>query len=441
MTATSTNALGVIPSGAGADDLGLAAHRRAGVTVMAGLGIAIFGWGLLAHISGAVIAPGRVTVESSVKRIQHREGGIVGDVLVHEGDRVAAGQTLVRLDATVAAANAANAGSQDAELQARRLRLEAERDGLARIAPPAGADPVLAVALRAEQALLTTRLTEREQKKAQLREQANQASQQIEGLQAQVASQQDQFTLIQGELKGIRDLYAKGLSPLSRVNALEREGKRLEGERGQLVSEIARTRAHIAEIRVQLLQVDTDHLQEVMSDLKDTNLRLGQVQDQKVTSDDQLHRLEVRAPVAGRVQQLALHTRGGVIAPGETLMLIVPQDDQLVVEARVDPQHIEQVKAGAPAQIRMTGFQGPATPEITGRVALVGADAQADEKTGASFFVVRCVFSTTALIPAMRAGLIPGMPAEVHIQTRSRNALSYFLKPLSDQMARTFREE
>lgn len=437
MSTTTANDRGL----AAIDDLGLAAHRRAGVAVLAGLGVAIFGWGLFAHIAGAVIAPGRVTVESSVKRIQHREGGIVGQVLVHEGDRVAAGQPLVRLDTTVAAANAANAGRQDVELEARRLRLEAERDGRPRIAFPVGGDPAFGAALHAEQALLTTRLAEREQKKAQLREQANQAAQQIVGLQAQVASQQDQFALIQGELKGIRELYAKGLSPLSRLNGLEREGKRLDGERGQLTSEIARTRAHIAEIRVQLLQVDTDHLQEVMTDLKDTNLRLGQVEDQKVTTDDQLSRLEVRAPVAGRVQQLAVHTRGGVIAPGETLMLIVPQNDQLVVEARVDPQHIEQVRVGAPAQIRMTGFQGATTPEITGRVALVGADAQADEKSGASFYVVRCVFSATALSPAMRAGLIPGMPAEVHIQTRSRNALSYFLKPLSDQMARTFREE
>ncbi len=423
-----------------AHDFGLKSQLRLGRILVAVLFVVLVGWGGLAQISGAVIASGRVSVESAVKKIQHREGGIVSEVLVREGDRVAAGQLLVRLDATVDKANATMAGEQLDELTSRRMRLEAERDSRAAVAIPADATAQLRAALTAELRLMASRRASREQKKAQLREQINQAAREVDGLNAQVASQAAQFDLIQGELKGIRTLYQKGLAPLSRLNELEREGKRLEGQKGELIANIARSKTHTSEIELQILQVDSDFLAEVMSDLKDTNLRLSQVEQQKTANDDALRRVEIRAPVAGRVQQLAVHTRSGVVAPGETLMLLVPDGDHLIVEARIDPQKVENVRQGARVQIRFTGFSGRTTPEVTGRVDSVSPDAQTDEKTGVSYYVARCSVRAPDLPQEIRANLSPGMPAEVHVQTGAQSALSYFLRPLTDQMARAFKE-
>ena len=337
------------------DEFGLRAQQRIGAGIVIALALDAFGPGAFAQISGAVIAVGRVSVELAVKRIQHREGGTVGEVLVREDDHVTAGQVLVRLDSTVAQANATMAGDQMMELSARRLRLEAERDGRTGVTAPAGSTPAFVTILAAEQRLMTTRRAAREQKKAQLREQINQSSREVEGLQAQVASQAAQFDLIQGELKGIRALYDKGLALLSRVNGLEREAKRLEGEKGRWEADIARSRTRVSEIQLQILQVDSDQLAEVMTDLKDTNLRMTQSQGQKTTDDDALSRVEIRAPVAGHVQQVAVHGPGAVVTPGETLMLLVPEGDRLIVEARIDPQHVEQVKAGT----RRTGSRAP----------------------------------------------------------------------------------
>jgi len=425
---------------AASNDFGLGAQLRLGRNLLLVLLAVVLGWGAVAQISGAVIAPGRVSVESAVKKIQHREGGIVSDVLVHEGDRVAAGQLLVRLDATVDKANATTASEQLDELTTRRMRLEAERDGRASVAAPADATPQFRAALAAELRLMASRQASREQKKAQLREQVNQTAREVDGLNAQVASQAAQFDLIQGEIKGIKTLYDKGLAPLSRLNELEREGKRLEGQKGELIAEIARSKTHASEIQLQMLQVDSDFLAEVMTDLKDTNLKLSQVEQQKTADDDALARVEIRAPVAGRVQQLAVHNRGGVVTPGETVMLVVPDGDRLIVEARIDPQKVEQVRQGGQVHIRFTGFSGRTTPEVVGRVDSVSPDAQTDEKTGASFYVARCSVRVPDLPPEIRSNLTPGMPAEVHVQTGAHSALSYFLRPLTDQMARAFKE-
>lgn len=424
-------------------DLDLTRHARVGFILLGLLVLLVFGWGGLAQISGAVVASGRVAVESSVKRVQHREGGIVSEVLVHEGDMVRAGQLLARLDGVVPNANAAVIEDQLAQLTARKLRLEAERDGRSDFVVPvtSPATEEFARMVAAERRLMAARRLAKQQRKAQIREQIAQVGDEVDGLQAQIISGEAQARLIQGELTGIRRLHQQGYAPLSRVNQLEREAESLSGQKGQLTAAVARARTHASEIQLQGLQVDSQGLADVMSELKDTETKLAQLTEQGVAADDQVRRVEVRAPASGRVQQLAVHTKGGVVAPGETLMLVVPQNDALVVEVMVDPRYIDQVSPGRPAHVRFTSFSTRDTPEIMGRVDRVSADVQTEEKTGASFYLARLKLDANRLPSALRGRLVPGMPAEVQIETSSHSALSYFIKPLSDQLARTFRED
>lgn len=405
--------------------------------------VALAGWAATAQIAGAVVAQGHVSVQSEVKKVQHREGGTVSELLVSEGDHVAEGAVLARLDSTVIRANLQSITEQQMQLTARRLRLEAERDGHADLAAP----PVdiggsaFAPMLVAERGLLQTRRESREQKKAELREQIGQSLQEIEGLQAQITAQTSQHRLIEGELAGLRKLYEQDYVPITRIDELEREASRLEGERGELQASIAKAEARINEIRIDILQTDSDNLAQVMSDLKDTELKLTDLAQQRAGMEDQLRRAEVRAPRAGFVHQLTIHTVGGVVGPGETMMFIVPEHEALIIEARIDPQHIDQVHPGGAARVRFTSFSARVTPEISGHVDRLAADATVDEKTGTSFYLAELKLDPASLPLAMRGRLLSGMPAEVHIETARRDALSYFLKPLTDQMSRSFKEE
>lgn len=423
--------------------ISLAAYRRGGLLLVAFMVTTLLAWGVFAQIAGAVVAAGRVAVESSVKKVQHREGGIVSDLLVRDGQHVTAGQVLVRLDSTISSANAIGVTDEFDQLTARRLRLDAERRGLADIgvSSPAGASANFQAMLAAERRLMATRGAARRQRKAQLQEQITQSMKEIEGVQAQVVSQERQQVLIEGELAGVRSLYDRGFAPVTRLNELSRESERLTGQRGELTASVARNRTRISEIRLQILQVDSEAMAEVMAELKETEIKLTQLTEQKVTADDQMRRVDIRSPVSGYVQQLAVHTKGGVISPGETLMLIVPENDALVVQAKIDPQHIDQVQAGRPAHVRFTSFSSRRTPELSGKVDMVSADAETDQQTGLTYYTARLSLDRGALPAALVGRLVPGMPAEVQIETGSRSALSYLLKPLADQLHRSFREE
>lgn len=421
----------------------LAGQARQGLILSGALLLLVFGWGGVAQISGAVVAQGRVSLESSVKKVQHREGGIIGDILVHEGDRVAAGQVLVRLDPTVADANEAVIQTQIWQLTARQMRLEAERDhrGADVIQAGAGATPEYLKIVQAERELMLSRARLREQKKAQLREQITQGAHEIEGDEAQILSVSHQSDLIKQELISVRGLYQKGYAPFTRVSELQRQAEQLDGERGQLEASIARTRAAAAQINQQILEVDSEALSDVMNDLKDTQTRLGQLRGQEIAAHDTSSRVDIRAPATGRVQQLAVHTKGGVVAPGETMMMVVPEDDQLIVEARIDPTKINNVRVGSAARVRFTAFDTRTTPEAAGKVDTVSSDVETDEKTGAAFYRARLAFAGMNVPLGVRQRLVSGMPVEVQIETGSHSALSYFLKPLSDQLSQTFREE
>ncbi len=403
--------------------------------------LVVFVWGGLAQISSAVVAPGRIVLESSTKKIQHREGGIVRDVLVHDGDQVKAGQVLVRLDNTVAGASDKSVESQIWQLTARRLRLEAERDHKARLDTSADAGNAdLHGMMVTEQQLLNERAASRQQKESQLDAQIAQNGHEIAGYQAQIASDGEQIRLLGEELKSTKVLFDKGYAPMTRVNDLEIEIQRLEGDRGQATASVARVTNQSSEIRIQRLQVESDHLTEVIGDLKDTDAKLAELSQQQVTTRDALNRIEIRSPVDGEVQQLAIHTSGGVVQGGETLMLVVPAGDQLLVEAKIDTQHIAEVEAGHTAFMRFTAFDSRTTPQVVGHVDSVSGDAETDEKTGASFYRARLSLKITDLPASLQGRLMAGMPVEVQIQTGRRSAISYLLRPFADQLHRTFKE-
>lgn len=397
----------------------------------------VFIWGGLAHVAGAVIAQGRITLESSIKRIQHREGGIVGAILVKEGDVVQAGQVLVRLDSTIVGATAETVASQIEQLEARKLRLEAERDGLKAITSSGDGSSIL----QAEQRLLTSRLTLGAQRRAQLKDQMRQAGAEIAGYQAQISATRQQAYFAKRELSGVREVFEKGYGSFTRISDLERQVAQLDGQVGQLTAAIAKSRAQISQLEQALTQVDAEVLTDVMGQLKDTESRLSELRQQRITSDDAQSRLEVTAPVTGKVQQLAFHTKGGVIGPGETIMLVVPERDELIVEANIDPTHIDSVVEGGVAHLRFVAFHSQTTPEAEARVDRVSRDIETDQRTGQSYYRARLKLNATVLPPSLRQKLQPGQPVEVHIATSKRSALSYFLKPLTDQIMRAFREE
>jgi HlyD family secretion protein len=404
------------------------------------------GWAALTSFAGAVIAPGQLVVESEVKKVQHPTGGVIGELLVKDGDHVRAGDVLVRLDETQTRATLDIALKALDELAARRARDEAERDSAAAVAFPRellarrAADPGIAALLEGESRLFAARLASRDGQRAQLTERAAQLKEEVTGLTEQAAAKAREIALIGTELRGVRELYAKNLVPITRVTALERDGARLEGERGQLIASIASARGKIAETKLQILQVDADMRTEVGKDLAEIRGKWSELVEKRVTAEDQLKRMDLRAPQNGVVHQMSVHTVGGLVTPTEPAMLIVPDADRLTVEVRVQPQDIDSVRQGQAAVLRFSAFNARTTPEIGGEVTRVSADVTPDPKTGQSYYTARIGLSGAELARLGEARLVPGMPVEAHLQIGERTVLSYLVKPLTDQIAKAWRE-
>src|SRR4051812_9024904 len=403
-------------------------HLIAGVALVVLLGGGVGGWAVTTEIAGAVIAPGNLVVETNTKKVQHPTGGVVGELRVRDGDPVKAGDVVVRLDDTVTRANLAIVVKSLDELAARQAREEAERDGANAPSFPAELlarrqDPDVARLIAGEQKLFETRRSARQGQKAQLKERIGQLQEQIQGLTDQIAAKKREIVLIGEELKGVRELWQKNLVQITRVTALERDAARLEGERGSLVSSIAQTKGKITETELQILQIDQDLRTEVGKDLAEIRGKVSELVEKKVAAEDQLKRIDIRAPQDGTVHELSVHTVGGVVAPGEALMLIVPRADALAVEARISPQDIDQLREGLRAVLRFSAFNQRTTPEINGEVSLVAADVTQDSKTGAHFYTVRIVLPDGELARLKGLTLVPGMPVESYIQTGERTVL------------------
>jgi HlyD family secretion protein len=419
-------------------------EMRTGLRILV-IGGAMFGlWGGLAPLSGAVVMSGALVSESRLKKVQHPTGGVIATISVREGDKVKAGDPLLRLDDISARANLQIVARQLDALRARRARLLAERDEAEDVATPAAfarraGDPELAALLASERALFKARRVARAGQRELLFGRIGQLEEEIQGLDAQMKSQATQRALADTELKGVETLYKKQLTPLARLTALQREAARIDGTQGQLQSSVAETRSKIDEAKLQVARLDQDFRAELGKDLREAEDKEAELVERETAARDVLSRIELRAPASGVVHQLAVHTVGGVVSPGEVLMEIVPNADELQIEAHLPPQDIDQAHVGQEAQARFPAFNQRTTPELSGKVSFVSADAARDAN-GGSHYVVRVNLSGQEIARLGSLKLVPGMPAEVFLKTGSRTMASYLLKPIGDQFSRMFRE-
>lgn len=429
-------------SGFGRSLRGLALAGVAGVALFAGtVGV----WAVATTLSGAVIASGQFVVDGNVKKVQHSTGGIVRELVVREGDRVEQDQVVIRLDDTLTRANLQVVTKQLDELIVRLGRVQAERDGrdeikfeaelLARIAEPA-----IAELTASEKNLFEARRAARDGQKAQLNKRIDQLNDEIAGLKAQQKSRDAQTKLIAEELAGIRWLYTKNLVALNRRTALEREAANLEGQSGQLVAGLAQAEGKIAEARLQIIQIDAVLREEAMKELREIQGKVAELAERRIAAEDQMKRVDIRAPSAGFVHQLAVHTVGGVISPAEPAMLIVPANDSLQVEARVMPPDIDQIRLGQAATVKIHAFNQRITPEVAGTVSRISADISRDQQTGAVFYTIRIAIEPGELARLGANQISAGMQTDAFIRTEDRTPFEYIVKPLKDQIAKAFRE-
>jgi HlyD family secretion protein len=421
----------------------------AGFTLMFVMVGGFGGWAATAELAGAVVTPGVLVVESAVKKVQHPTGGVIGELLVKEGDTVQAGQIVMRLDDTVARSTLGVVQSQLDELMAREARLLAEREDADTVEMPHELmarrnEKAVNSAVAGELKLFESRRIGRSGQRSQLRERVGQSQEEIVGLSALQQAKEREIVHIDDELVGVNELWKKQLVPMSRLKLLEREKARLEGERGQYIADIARARGKISETELQILQLDQDFQTEVLKDLRDAQGKIAELKERLTAAEDQLKRIDIRAPQAGIVHQLSVHTVGGVIAAGETVMQIVPDSDNLIVEARVPPQDIDQIEPGAMAHVRIMAGNQRTAPDLEATVTLVSADLTHDPPSGtqpgAAYYLIRLSLPSSEIRKLGELKLVPGMPAETYVQTYARTPLQYLLKPLRDQIARTFRE-
>jgi HlyD family secretion protein len=426
---------------------GIRYYLVSGVAVVVLLVGGVGGWAATASLAGAVLSQGTVVVDSNVKKVQHPTGGVVSEIRVKDGDRVNAGDLLIRLDDTMTRANLGIITKQLDELAIRQARLTAERDGAETVVTPetlAGkqSDPEVARIIAGEFMLFHIRQTARAGQRAQLRERIIQLKHEIVSVEAQQQAKTHELALINKELDGIETLWAKNLVAISKYTATHREATRLAGELGQLKGQSAQIHGKIAEIELQVLQLDQDLRSEVMKDLREAQGKEAELSERRAVADDQLKRVDIRAPQSGLVHQLAVHTVGGVVTQSELIMLIVPESDALVIEAKIAPQDIDHVYIGQSAHVRLPAFNQRTTPEYAGIVSRIAADVTKEQQTGQAYYVARIAIPDDKLWQqGGNLKLVPGMPAEVHIRTSDRTALSYLVKPLRDQIAKAFKEQ
>jgi HlyD family secretion protein/epimerase transport system membrane fusion protein len=403
-------------------------------------------WAALAPLDSAATAPGFIAVDTSRKTVQHLEGGIIDEILVAEGDRVEAGQVLVRLDETRSRAAFDVLESQYLAELAAEARLRTEQKGGAEIdfgerVMAAASDPTVADIISGQRGMFETRRKALDAQIGILTQGKAQAEQEIEGNKAQQQAKKTQLALILEEHKAVKELYEKGYEKKPRVLALQRAAAVLKGEIALLESNVAATRQQIGESDFRILSLRDVFEKDVATELRETQKRIAELEDRVKTQADVLRRIDIVAPQAGTVVGLRFHTAGGVVSPGAPLLDIVPSADRLVVEARVRPDDIDVVHEGLPAQVRLTAYMQRTTPYVEGTVTQVSADHIIDEQTGVAYFKVRVEIDATSLAELDDVDLYPGMPVDVMIKTGERTALDYMLAPITGSMYRAFREQ
>lgn len=404
------------------------------------------GWAGFSRIAGAVVASGQVEVEQHRQVVQHPDGGVVERIAVHEGQQVEAGTVLIQLDGTLLRPELATVEGQYFEVLARRGRLEAERVDHDTIEFPQelvqlSADrPDLRAMMEGQESLFRSRLDTLRQSTDQLDKQAEQVGQQMQGVDVQIAAMDSQRRLIGQELKDAQSLLDKGLAQAPRVLALQREAARLDGELGQLKSSRAQGETQIIEIGINKLRLGAERRETAETELRDLGYRQLELAERRRGLSEQVARLDIRAPVSGIVYQLQVTTPRSVIRPAEPVLYITPQDRPLVIAARIAPINIDEVSVGQKVVLRFSAFSSRTTPEIDGSLARVSPDAVTDEATQMQYYRAEVTIPQSERDKLGSLALIPGMPAEVYIQTGERSPLAYLLKPLSDYFVRAFRE-
>ena len=415
----------------------------------AGLMVAATGsWAALGTIQDAVMAPGTVVVNSQKKKVQHPDGGLVAEIFVEEGQHVDAGTIMFRLDGKQLSADMGTVRRRIFELRAKKWRLLSERDGLTELGiwvPPSSTGQVsedadLAAIVTGQRRLFETKQQVLKQQELQLRERIYQLEQQVEGLNSVEVARKQQLSIARDELTKLSELAKKGLVPMTRWTPVQRDEAGLVGELGQTEAEKAKVRGQIAEVKLKLIEIKQGYRKEALDDLQAVEGELSQLVEKRVALETKLQRLDIRAPVSGRIQELALHTVGGVVGAGNTLAYIIPDNDELVIDAMIQPKEIDRVHQGATARVRFTSFDRTTTPELVGHIVWISPDQEVVSENRAPAFKVRIALNGEELKRLGGSAIGPGMEAEVMLTGTQRTVLSFLLKPMTDQLQRTFRE-
>ena len=414
------------------------------ITLVLVVGLLI--WATFASVSGAVVAPGTVSVQDSLKQLRYRDGGIVRQILVHEGDLVHRGQVLLRFDKVTNQATVDIYQNTYDNSLAEMARYQAEAANARDVTFPASlltrsGDPQAAALVAGQRSLFQTRMMLYHSQAEVLAGQIQQLQTQIDGMRAQATAVDSQSGLINDELKGVSDLNKLGYAPRSRLLALQRSAAQIKGQRGAITSDIGRATQQMSAVRLQIAQLAEKRQTDAAEGMAAAQQKLTDAIPKLRAAQESLSGTDVIAPVDGYVFNLSQTTQGGVAQPGEPLMQIVPVNQPLEIVAQVKPTDIADVRVGMPARVTLTAFNPRTTPEVDGTVSLVSADAGMDQATHATFYTVRIRIAPKELARAGKeVHLSPGMPASVSIITSSRTIMSYLLAPLTEAMRSALRE-
>lgn len=404
-------------------------------------------WATLTQIAGAIIAPGRIEVDQNRQIVQHPQGGVVAEIAVKEGDLVQAGDLLIRLDAAELQSNLAIIEGQLFEYMTRRGRLAAERDGQdtvtfdANLQSAVTANAEVREMMEGQRVLFLARRDSVARQSEQLAKRADQTRNQIVGFAAQEASLVRQRDLIQQELVAQQSLLDRGLTQASGVLALQRQAAALDGQLGELAASRAQAEQRITEIEIEVLRLTSTRREEAITRLRDLRAEEMELIKERRALQAQIALMEIRAPVSGIVYNMRVQARRSVIRAADPILFLIPQDRPLVIAARIDPLHIDQIAAGQLVNLRFSALDQRTTPELVGQVALVSADAFEDEARSASFYRAEIVLNLGELTKLAKGQvLIPGMPVEAFIRTADRSPLAYLIRPMADYFNRAFRE-
>jgi len=403
-------------------------------------------WAALASLDSAAIAPGVVVVESDRKSIQHLEGGLVREILVRDGDIVARGDLLIRLENTQSKAIYDIVRGELDAARAEVARLVAERDGQEEITFSdellARSDvPKVGEALQGQRHLFAARRTSLEGQVAILEQSVAQFREEITGLKSEQAAREEQLAILKDELRGLRKLLKQGSVPRNEVLAYQRKIAALGGEKGRFMANVSRAEQGIGEAKLRISQLEKSTREEVVEKMREVQGRIFGLEERLVAAEDVLGRTEIRAPTAGVVMGMQVHTTGGVVTPAQEILQVVPVGDRLVIEAQINPIDIDDVAVGQQATVRLTAFKLRSTPIIVGILVNISADRLVDEYSGTPYYLARIEVSKEELQTLGDLVLQPGMPVEALIKTGARTALGYMLSPLTDNLARAFKEK